>query len=149
MQEFENKQEKNEKIIDIKGTFEDFIEEEKPELSQEEAIKAYKKGDVIEYPNKKKKTEDEATQNDLNAINGLNEWIDNKTNRTNANIVVSTDAFSATVVLNPAENEAQPTFEQKKEIAAILCNFSSYEELTKEYGDKISQLNMTEEHLEI
>ena len=55
MQEFENKQEKNEKIIDIKGTFEDFIEEEKQELSQEEAIKAYKKGDVIEYPNKKKK----------------------------------------------------------------------------------------------
>lgn len=64
MQEFENKQEKNEKIIDIKGTFEDFIEEEKPELSQEEAIKAYKKGDVIEYPNKKKKTEDEEAEDD-------------------------------------------------------------------------------------
>ena len=47
MQEFENKQEKNEKIIDIKGTLEDFIEEEKPELSQEEAIKAYKEGDII------------------------------------------------------------------------------------------------------
>ena len=64
MQEFENKQEKNEKIIDIKGTFEDFIEEEKPELSQEEAIKAYKKGDVIEYPNKKKKEDDEEAEDD-------------------------------------------------------------------------------------
>ena len=64
MQKFENKQEKNEKIIDIKGTFEDFIEEEKPELSQEEAIKAYKKGDVIEYPNKKKKEEDEEAEDD-------------------------------------------------------------------------------------
>ena len=55
MQEFENKQEKNEKIIDIKGTLEDFIEEEKPELSQEEAIKAYKEGDIIAYPKKRKK----------------------------------------------------------------------------------------------
>ena len=64
MQEFENKQENNEKIIDIKGTFEDFIEAEKPELSQEEAIKAYKKGDVIEYPNKKKKEEDEEAEDD-------------------------------------------------------------------------------------
>lgn len=54
MQEFENKQEKNEKIIDIKGTLEDFIEEEKPELSQEEAIKAYKEGDIIAYPKKEK-----------------------------------------------------------------------------------------------
>ena len=62
---------------------------------------------------------DQATQNDLDEINELNEWIDNKTNRTNANIVVSTDTFSATVILNPAENEIQPTFEQKKEIAAI------------------------------
>ena len=64
MQKFENKQENNEKIIDIKGTFEDFIEEEKPELSQEEAIKAYKKGDVIEYPNKKKKEADEEAEDD-------------------------------------------------------------------------------------
>ena len=68
MQKFENneknKEEKNEKIIDIKGTFEDFIEEEKPELSQEEAIEAYKKGDVIEYPNKKKKEEDDEAEDD-------------------------------------------------------------------------------------
>ena len=68
MQKFENneknKEENNEKIIDVKGTLEDFIEEEKPELSQEEAIKAYKKGDVIEYPNKKKKEEDEEAEDD-------------------------------------------------------------------------------------
>lgn len=53
--------EKNEeeKIIDIKGTLEEFIEEEKPELSQEEAIKAYKNGDIIEYPKKKKKSSSE------------------------------------------------------------------------------------------
>ena len=31
-----------EKKVDIKGLLNDFIEEEKPELSQEEAIKAYK-----------------------------------------------------------------------------------------------------------
>ena len=90
---------------------------------------------------------DEATQNDLNAINGLNEWINKNINGTNGGEDIEKGDFSATVVLNPAENEAQPTFEQKKEIAAILCNFSSYEELTKEYGDKISQLNMTEEQL--
>lgn len=47
MQDDEN----DEKKIDIKGTLESFIEEEKPELSQEEAIKAYK-GENI----RKKKT---------------------------------------------------------------------------------------------
>jgi hypothetical protein len=88
---------------------------------------------------------DQATQNDLDAINGLNEWINKNINGTNGGEDIEKGDFSATVVLNPAENEAQPTFEQKKEIAAILCNFSSYEELTKEYGDKISQLNITEE----
>ena len=90
---------------------------------------------------------DEATQNDLNAINGLNEWINKNINGTNGGEDIEKGDFSATVVLNPAENEAQPTFKQKKEIAAILCDFSSYEELTKEYGDEISQLNMTEEQL--
>ena len=88
---------------------------------------------------------DQATQNDLDAINGLNEWINKNINGTNGGEDIEKGDFSATVVLNPAENETQPTFEQKKEIAAILCNFSSYEELTKEYGDKISQLNITEE----
>ena len=90
---------------------------------------------------------DDTTQNDLNAINGLNEWINKNINGTNGGEDIEKGDFSATVVLNPAENEAQPTFEQKKEIAAILCDFSSYEELTKEYGDEISQLNMTEEQL--
>lgn len=58
--------EKNEeeKIIDIKGTLEEFIEEEKPELSQEEAIKAYKNGDIIEYPKKKKKSFSEDEEED-------------------------------------------------------------------------------------
>lgn len=59
MQEFENKKENHEKIIDIKGTFEDFIEEEKPELSQEEAIKSYKDGDIIQYPKNKKNNSNE------------------------------------------------------------------------------------------
>ena len=88
---------------------------------------------------------DEATQNDLDAINGLNEWINKNINGTNGGEDIEKGDFSATVILNPAENETQPTFEQKKKIAAILCDFSSYEELTKEYGDKISQLNITEE----
>ena len=63
MQEFENKEEK---LIDIKGTFEEFIQEEKPELSQEEAINAYKKSDIIEYKTNKKKisTEDEEENED-------------------------------------------------------------------------------------
>ena len=86
---------------------------------------------------------DEATQNDLDAINGLNEWINKNINGTNGGEDIEKGDFSATVVLNPAENEAQPTFEQKKKIAAILCDFSSYEELTQAYTD----LNMTEEQL--
>lgn len=62
MQEFENKEEK---LIDIKGTFEEFIQEEKPELSQEEAINAYKKSDIIEYKtNKKKKSAEDEEENE-------------------------------------------------------------------------------------
>ncbi len=65
MQEFEEKEEeKNEKVIDIKGTLEGFIEEEKPELSQEEAIKAYKEGDIIKYPTRRKKAQDEEDENE-------------------------------------------------------------------------------------
>ena len=64
MQEFKDKEEKNEKIIDIKGTLEDFIEEEKPELSQEEAKKAYKEGDIIAYPKKRKNTSNEEDENE-------------------------------------------------------------------------------------
>lgn len=64
MQESENKEEKNEKIIDIKGTLEDFIEEEKPELSQEEAIKAYKEGDIIASPKKRKKDSNEEEEDE-------------------------------------------------------------------------------------
>ena len=64
MQEFEEKEEKNEKIIDIKGTLEDFIEEEKPKLSQEEAIKAYKEGEIIKYSNNKKGSQDEEDENE-------------------------------------------------------------------------------------
>lgn len=64
MQKFENKEENNEKIIDIKGTLEDFIEEEKPELSQEEAIKAYREGDIIKYPKNKKGAQDEEDENE-------------------------------------------------------------------------------------
>ena len=56
MQEKENE----EKIVDIKGTLENFIEEEKPELTQEEAIKSYK-GENQPYikKSKKKKTSEE------------------------------------------------------------------------------------------
>ena len=64
MQKFENKEENNEKIIDIKGTLDDFIEEEKPELSQEEAIKAYKEGDIIKYPENKKKSSNQEDENE-------------------------------------------------------------------------------------
>ena len=64
MQEFEEKEEKSKKIIDIKGTLESFIEEEKPELSQEEEIKAYKEGDIIKYPKNKKGAQDEEDENE-------------------------------------------------------------------------------------
>lgn len=60
----ENKEESKEKIIDLKGTLEEFIEEEKPELSQEEAIKAYKEGDIIEYKRQKKNGSDEEENED-------------------------------------------------------------------------------------
>lgn len=58
-------QENEEIVVDIKGTMEAFIEEEKPELSQEEAIKAYK-NETTNYTQKKKKnsTSDEEENED-------------------------------------------------------------------------------------
>ena len=54
-----------EKVVDIKGTLENFIEEEKPELSQEEAIKAYKgENDNVIKKNKKKSTSDDEEEED-------------------------------------------------------------------------------------
>ena len=56
-----------EKKVDIKGLLNDFIEEEKPELSQEEAIKAYKEeddGKIVVKINKKRGNSDEDDENE-------------------------------------------------------------------------------------
>ena len=53
----EKKEEIEEKLTDIKGTLESFVEEEKPEISQEEEIKAYKEGP--QKPKKRKKSSDD------------------------------------------------------------------------------------------
>ena len=56
----EKKDENEEKIKDIKGTLESFVEGEKPEISQEEEIKAYKEG-----PQKPKKRKTESDDEDF------------------------------------------------------------------------------------
>lgn len=62
----QEKNENEEKLVDIKGTFKDFVEEEKPELSQEEAIREYKEKDGIELKakNSKKSSEDDEQEDD-------------------------------------------------------------------------------------
>lgn len=55
MQDKENE----DKLVDVKGTFESFIEDTLPELSQEDAIKNYKSNDTINYKRKKKTSSDE------------------------------------------------------------------------------------------
>lgn len=58
------KEKKNEEEFDIKGTLKSFIQEELPELSQEDAIKFYKENNK---PIKKKKSgssEDDDTEDD-------------------------------------------------------------------------------------
>ena len=59
----EKKEENEEKLTDIKGTLESFVEGEKPEISQEEEIKAYKEGP--QKPKKRKnKSDDEDSDED-------------------------------------------------------------------------------------
>ena len=53
----EKKEEIEEKLTDIKGTLESFVEGEKPEISQEDEIKAYKEGP--QKPKKRKATSDD------------------------------------------------------------------------------------------
>ncbi len=55
----ENNNEKEEKLIDLKGTLESIIEGEGPELSQEDAIKAYKGENVTRHKRKKNSTSDD------------------------------------------------------------------------------------------
>ena len=71
---------------------------------------------IIEKAKDAQNKMDQATQNDLDAINGLNEWINKNINGTNGGEDIEKGDFSATVVLNPAENETQPTFEQKRKL---------------------------------
>ena len=59
----ENKNDKEEKITDLKGTIESLIEGEQAELSQEEAIKAYK-GEGPQKPKKRKKSSSDEEDND-------------------------------------------------------------------------------------
>lgn len=59
-----NNEEKKKKTIDIKGTLQEFIEEEPQEISQEEAIQSYKEGDIIEYKPKKRKKNEEDDENE-------------------------------------------------------------------------------------
>lgn len=50
-------EDEEEKLVDLKGTLETFFEGEEPELSQEEAIKAYKEESNTTLNHKKKKND--------------------------------------------------------------------------------------------
>ena len=60
MQDKENE----DKLVDVKGTFETFIEDTLPEMSQEDAIKNYKSNDTISYKRKKKNNNDDDESED-------------------------------------------------------------------------------------
>ena len=60
----ENKNDKDEKLTDLKGTIESLIEGEQAELSQEEAIKAYK-GEGPQKPKKGKKSSSDEDDDDI------------------------------------------------------------------------------------
>ncbi len=66
MQENKNNSEKEEKLIDIKGSIESLVEGELPELSQEDAIKAYREGPKKTRRRKKLSSEedDDAQEDD-------------------------------------------------------------------------------------
>lgn len=59
-----NKNDKEEKLTDLKGTFESLIEGENGELSQEDAIKAYK-GEGPQKPKKRKKSSSDEDDDDI------------------------------------------------------------------------------------
>ena len=60
----EKKEENEEKLTDIKGTLESFVEGEKPEISQEEEIKAYKEGPQKPKKRKKKSDDEDSDEDD-------------------------------------------------------------------------------------
>ena len=57
--ENEENEEIEEKIVDVKGVIENFIKEEPPKLSQEEAIRQYRENDNLNTKNKKNNQDEE------------------------------------------------------------------------------------------
>ena len=58
------KQEKEENLIDLKGSLESFVASEEPELSQEDAIKAYREGPEKTKKRKKSSSDDDDIEDD-------------------------------------------------------------------------------------
>lgn len=115
---------------------------------------------IISKTKNMKNIANEGVQNDIEELNNLNGIINNysnedDTNENSQNIKVSSELttgqelFSSTVTLNISLEETKLTLNQRKEIAAFLCDFSSYEELAEAYinEETLKQLNMTEEQL--
>ena len=59
-----NNNEKEEKLTDIKATIESIVEGEGPELSQEDAIKAYKGENITRHKRKKNSASDDEDEDD-------------------------------------------------------------------------------------
>ncbi len=59
-----NNNEKEEKLTDIKATIESIVEGEEPELSQEDAIKAYKGENITRHKRKKNSASDDEDEDD-------------------------------------------------------------------------------------
>lgn len=64
MQESKKNNKQDEKLTDLKGTIESLVEGEVPELSQEDAIKAYREERPQRHRRRKKSSEDDDSEDD-------------------------------------------------------------------------------------
>ena len=109
---------------------------------------------IIGKASKAKNKTSEALQNELSGLNSLedilNDYSDEKPEKYDVNTTKTegSDLFSTTVTIDVDFEVKEFDYEQKKKIAAALCDYSTYEELKNGFGineENLNKANMTEE----
>ena len=113
----ENNNEKEEKLTDLKGTLESIIEEEGPELSQEDAIKAYKGENVTRHKRKKNSTSDDEDVEDDEHLKRLKQELLASLEKVNK---LAKQLFGEKESLNVKKLKVKEKYEKAKENEQVI-----------------------------
>ena len=113
----ENNNEKEEKLTDLKGALESIIEGEGPELSQEDAIKAYKGENVTRHKRKKNSTSDDEDVEDDEHLKRLKQELLASLEKVNK---LAKQLFGEKESLNVKKLKVKEKYEKAKENEQVI-----------------------------